>query len=53
MNAGLFTSRAFIGTVGAIIATGALLNLANKGTFGATAQKFSRYVTTGYGAGSL
>ena len=37
----------------AILATGAILNLANKGTFGTQVQKISRYVTSGYGAGAL
>lgn len=37
----------------AILATGALLNLANRGTFGAQVQKLSKYVTTGYGAGAI
>lgn len=53
MNFGVFTSRTFLGTVAAIVATGAVLNLANQGKLGMTAKKFANYVTTGYGAGSL
>ena len=33
----------------AILGTGAILNLAGQGTFGATAQRMAKYVTTGYG----
>lgn len=45
-------SRTFISTVTAILATGAILNLAGKGTFGATAQNIAKHITTGYGAGA-
>jgi hypothetical protein len=47
------TSRAFLGTMAAILATGAVLNMANRGTFGDAVKKLSNYITTGYGAGSL
>lgn len=37
----------------AIIATGAFLNLAGSGMFGATAKKLARYTTRGFGAGAF
>jgi hypothetical protein len=37
----------------AIAATGALLNLANKGTLGAQAKSVSKYITEGFGAGAI
>lgn len=37
----------------AILATGALLNLANRGTFGAAVKDLSNFITSGYGAGTL
>jgi hypothetical protein len=39
-----------ITVVVSILATGALLNLAGSGLFGAQVQKLAKYVTTGYGA---
>ena len=36
-------------TVGAILATGANLNLAGTGKFGAPAQRLAKYITNGYG----
>jgi hypothetical protein len=41
--------RSFLGAMGAIIATGALLKLAGDGVFGVTMSNAARYVTTGYG----
>lgn len=40
----------FLQLVAAIVATGALLNLAGRGTFGDTVKGLANYVTTGYGA---
>jgi len=42
----------FISVAGAIVATGAALNLANSGKLGTTAQKLAKYITAGYGAGA-
>lgn len=53
MGVNFFMSKAFLSVAGSILATGALLNLAGKGTFGVTAQKMAQYVTRGYGAGNL
>lgn len=53
MNLNFFMGKAFLSTVGAIVATGAILNLANRGTFGDAVKKLSNFVTTGYGAGEL
>lgn len=36
-------------TVGAILATGAILNLAGSGKFGVSAQRLAKYITNGYG----
>ncbi|MDX1939674.1 MAG: hypothetical protein SFU99_03935 [Saprospiraceae bacterium] len=47
------TSRTFLGTVAAIVATGALLNLAGKGTFGSQAKTLANFITSGYGAGAI
>jgi hypothetical protein len=53
MNVNFIMSRTFLGTVAAIAATGALLNLANKGTFGDAVKDIANYITKGYGAGAL
>lgn len=53
MKIDFFMSRAFLSTATAIVATGAILNMANKGVFGNAAKNFANYVTSGYGAGSL
>ena len=53
MNTSFIFSKQFLGTIAAIFAAGAVLNLANKGTFGESAAKASKYVTTGFGAGAL
>ena len=53
MSPTVFMTKNFTTTVLAIVVTGALLNMANKGTFGGAAKNFANYVTSGYGAGSL
>ena len=42
-------TKNFFAVVGAIFATGAILNLAGQGTLGTQAQLFAKYVTNGYG----
>lgn len=46
-------SKATLSLMGAIVATGAVLNLAGSGKLGSTMQKLARFVTQGYGAGSF
>lgn len=53
MNTSFLMSKAFLGTIVAIFAAGAALNLANQGSFGLSLQKGSKFITTGYGAGAL
>lgn len=48
-----FFSRNFLTVVGAIVTTGAALNLANSGVLGDSAKKIAQYITRGYGAGAL
>lgn len=43
------TAKNFMTVVGAILATGVLLNMANNGTFGSMAQNLANKVTNGYG----
>lgn len=45
--------KSMVHLMGAIVATGAILNLMNSGTLGATAAKVSKYITRGFGAGAL
>lgn len=51
MNLNFITSRMFVGTVAAIMATGAILNMAGSGKLGAGPQKLAKYIINGYGAG--
>lgn len=48
-----FMSKAFVSVAGAIVVTGAALNLANSGKLGMTAKQIAQYITRGYGAGAL
>lgn len=49
----MFFSKNFMTTAGAILVTGAMLNLANRGVFGGAVKNAANYVTRGYGAGEL
>jgi hypothetical protein len=42
-------SKTMLGTMGAILATGAVLNLAGSGKLGKLPQQFAQFVTKGYG----
>jgi hypothetical protein len=53
MNLKFLTSRMFLGTAGAILATGAFLNFAQQGALGASAQKMAKFIINGYGAGQV